>query len=391
MLMTVLKPLKILPQRFPNLSVLDRYVVGEVLLPFLFGMGMFTALMVAIGTGFDLVRKVTESGLLLGLALEIMLLRLPGFIVYAFPMSVLLAALMAYSRFSSDSELVALRSVGVSLYRIVLPGLVLSLAIAGVTFLVNDQIAPAANYQASLTEKQALGRVSPKFREENIIYPEYNEVEQEDGEERTVLTRLFYAEVFDGEQMENLTVLDRSRTGVNQVIAARSAVWNFEENTWDLFEGTIYILAADGSYRNIIRFDRQQIALPRAPLDLAKKSRDYGEMSLLQAQQYLEVLRYSGSERRIRKLQVRIQEKIAFPFICVVFGLIGSAIGLRPQNTNRATSFGICVGLVFAYYLLSFLASSLGVWGGVSPFIAAWLPNFMGLAAGSWLLWRAAR
>lgn len=70
-------------------------------------------------------------------------------------------------------------------------------------------------------------------------------------------------------------------------------------------------------------------------------------MSISQAREYLEVVKLQADEKEIRKMMVRIQGKISLPFVCVVFGLIGSALGLRPQNTNKATSFGICVGLIF--------------------------------------------
>jgi lipopolysaccharide export system permease protein len=74
-----------------------------------------------------------------------------------------------------------------------------------------------------------------------------------------------------------------------------------------------------------------------------------------------------------------------------VFGLIGAAIGVRPQNTNKATSFGICVGLIFFYYLLSFISESMGIWGVLDPFLAAWIPNFLGLMAGTLLLVQSAQ
>jgi lipopolysaccharide export system permease protein len=109
-------------------------------------------------------------------------------------------------------------------------------------------------------------------------------------------------------------------------------------------------------------------------------------MSLVQAREYLEVLKLTQNEKRIRKLQVSIQEKIAFPFACLVFASIGSALGLRPQNSSKATSFGMCVLLIFTYYVLSFITSSMGVWGVVSPLVAAWLPNLLGLGAGVYLL-----
>ena len=371
--------------KIPTLTILDRYIAGELILPFLFGMGIFTSLIVAIGTGFDLVRKVTEAGLLLPIALKIMLLKLPGFIVLAFPMAILLATLMAYSRLASDSELVALRSIGVSVYRVALPGILLSLIVAGLTFIVSDLIAPAANYEASIALEKALDRIKPTFQQSNILYKEYDKVKR-DGEKKTVLTRLFYAEEFNGKQMENLTILDRSQESVSQIINAQSATWNIKNNTWDFFNGTIYVIAPDGSYRNIVRFQHQQLALPKAPLDLANRDREDNEMSLVQARNYLQILQFSDDDQAVRKLKVRIQEKMAFPFVCLVFGLVGAALGLRPQNTSRATSFGICVGIIFSYYLLTFITGAMGVGGILSPFTAAWLPNILGVGAGSLLL-----
>jgi lipopolysaccharide export system permease protein len=316
---------------------------------------------------------------------------MPNFIVLAFPMSILLASLMAYSRLSSDSELIALRSLGISLYRLIVPALLLSLMVTGVTFLMNNWVAPAANYQATVTLEQALNSDRPSFNTNNIVYPEYRQVKQPDGSEKTVLSRLFYAEEFNGENMKELTILDRSQKEVNQIVTAESAKWNIAENTWDFFNGTVYLIAPDGTYRNIVRFQHQQLALPRAPIDLANRGRDYGEMSIHQALDYLKVIELSGDEKKIRKLKVRIQEKMALPFVCIVFGLVGAALGVRPQNANKATSFGICVGLIFAYYLLSFLTSAMGVWGILTPFLSAWTPNFLGLGAGILLLIRSTR
>lgn len=374
----------------PGLSIMDRYLFIELLLPFLFGMGIFTSLGVAIGTLFDLVRRVTESGLLLTVALKILLLKMPGFIVLAFPMAMLLAALMAYSRLSSDSELIAMRSLGVSVYRLVIPSVLFSLVVTGCAFVVNDWVAPAATHEAAITLERAVNQERPNFTERNIVYPEYRTIEQPDGQEATILSRLFYAEEFNGEQMEGLTILDRTQEGVNQIVTSESATWNISSNTWDFFNGTIYLIAPDGSYRNIVRFQHQQLALPRAPLDLANRRQNFTEMSIREAKEYLEVMKLSGNEKRVRKVEVRIQEKYALPFVCLVFGLVGAAMGVRPQNTNRATSFGICVGLIFSYYLLSFVTSSMGIWGIFTPFLAAWAPNILGLTAGGLLLIQSA-
>jgi lipopolysaccharide export system permease protein len=375
----------------PQISVMDRYIMTELLLPFLFGIGLFTSLGLSIGTLFELIRRVTESGLLLNVALKILLLRMPEFIALAFPMSVLLATLMAYSRLSSDSEIIALRSIGINVYRLIVPAIILSLVVAGMTFFINDVVTPSANRQATLTLQKALDRVRPTFKDRNILYPEYKTITQEDGSRHSVLVRLFYAEEFNGKEMKDLTILDLSREGVNQILTSQTATWNMAENVWDFFNGTIYLISPDGAYRNIVRFEHQQLALSKAPLDLAQRPPSYDEMSIAQAREYLKIVKLEANEKEIRKILVRIQGKISLPFVCVVFGLIGAALGVRPQNTSKATSFGICVGLIFSYYLLSFVSESMGVWGILTPFMAAWLPNFLGLGTGTWLLIQSAK
>lgn len=376
----------------PMPSLMDRYITTELLSPFLFGVGAFSSIGVAVGTAFDLVRTVVESGLLLSIAVQVFLLKMPAFVVLAFPMSTLLAVLITYSRLAGDSELIALRSCGISIYRLVMPAIILSFIVTGLTFLFNEQVVPAANYQATVTLERALKKDKPAFQEQNIFYPEYQEVKQPDNSKARILARLFYADGFDGERMQGLVIVDNSQSGIQQIVVSDSAAWNPTQNTWDFFNGTIYVVAADGSYRNVLRFDHQQLQLPQLPLDLAGKNRDSDEMNIAQVKQRLEIARIKGDEKNIRKFNLRIQEKIAFPFACVVFGLVGASLGAKPRrNSNRATSFGISIVVIFSYYLLSFICDALGIAGILVPVMAAWLPSIFGFGVGALLLFRAAQ
>jgi lipopolysaccharide export system permease protein len=191
--------------------------------------------------------------------------------------------------------------------------------------------------------------------------------------------------------MKGLTIVDRSKQGVNQIVVAESAAWNPAQNNWDFFNGTIYLVAPDSTYRNILRFEHQQLQLPRTPLEVADKGRDYDEINIADGLERLKKTRLGGDEKKIRKLEVRIQEKIAFPFVCVVFGLVGATLGTKPQRTGRATSFGISLLVIFSYYLLRVVSGALGLSGILSPWMAAWLPAIFGFTAGGLLLIRAAR
>lgn len=374
---------------FPSISIMDRYIAKELTLPFLFGVGAFSSIGISIGALFELIRRITESGLSITLAMQIFALRLPEFLVLAFPMSTLLATMMTYSRLSSDSELIALRGCGISVRRLVAPAVVLSLLVTGMTFVFNELITPAANYRAAVTLEQALNSERPPFQERNIFYQEFQPAADDSSAQE--LKRLFYARRFDGDTMHGLTILDFSQEGLNQVVSAESATWDFQKNTWNFYNGTIYVVSPDGEFRHIVTFDNQELQLPKTPLDLAARTKSDNEMNIAEASQQLELLRKSGDEKQIRRWETRIQQKYALPFVCVVFGLVGSSLGVRPQRTSRATSFGVSIVIIFGYYLLSFITNAMGEAGVLSPFMAAWLPTILGLIAGIVLLVKASK
>ena len=109
-----------------RLPLLDRWLLGELIAPLLFGIAAFTAVSLSVGVVFELVRRVAESGLPVWIALQVLGYRLPSFLVLSFPMATLMATLLAYSRLSSGSELTALRSIGVSTRRMVAPALAMA-------------------------------------------------------------------------------------------------------------------------------------------------------------------------------------------------------------------------------------------------------------------------
>ena len=112
---------------FIKIPLVDRWLISQLLPPMLFAIGAFTAVSLSVGIMFDLVRKIVEFGLPLQIALKVLILKLPGFLVLSFPMSMLLATLLAYGKLSSNSELLALKSLGYTNKRIIVPVVFLSL------------------------------------------------------------------------------------------------------------------------------------------------------------------------------------------------------------------------------------------------------------------------
>jgi lipopolysaccharide export system permease protein len=376
---------------FPNVSVMDRYIFIQLLLPFLFGVGAFSSIATSVGSVFELIRQVTQYGLPLEVAVKVLLLTMPEFIVYSFPMSMLLSTMMTFGRLSGDSEIIAMRSAGVSIYRLIVPALVLSLMVTGLTFVLQEALVPAAKVEATATLDQALKQEKPSFQKDNIIYPEYAEEKLPDGTKSRNLVRLFYAKQFNGREMTDVMVIDRSRGAISQVINAKSGKLNLGKKSWEFLDGTVYVIDPSSENSTKSRFQNLKADLGKTPLELAAPERKPEEMNVMESIAYLDVLRAKADWKAVNTFQIRIQQKLALPFVCTIFAVIGSAVGIRPQRGGKATSFGLSLVLIFGYYLVLTVMGGLGEVGYLSPFFAGWLPNILGIGIGGYLLTKTAR
>ena len=123
----LLKFIRFFRMKFNYIPLLDRWILSQLIPPLIFSISAFTVVSVSVGVMFDLVRKIVEFDLPLNIALNVLFFKLPSFVVLSFPMATLLASLLTYSKLSSNSELKALRAIGISFYRIIFPSLCLAI------------------------------------------------------------------------------------------------------------------------------------------------------------------------------------------------------------------------------------------------------------------------
>ena len=374
-----------------RIPLLDRWLFSELIGPLLFAIAMFTVLAITVGALFELVRLISEKNLPVLIATQVLLQRLPSFLVLSFPMATLFATLLAYGRLSSNSELTALRSVGVTATRMIIPALMLALVMSSLTFLFNDFLVPRSNRLAEVTLSSALGKAISTEKGNNIIYPRFGRVEEPDGSSSKGLLQLFYASRFQDGIMTRVTLLDFSRAGFTQMLLAERGQWNEQEAKWEFLNGQILTLTPSGSTTSA-DFDRYLYPLSAAPIRIAQLPKDARNMTVAEALQAEQLLQNSGDLKGARKLQVRIQEKFTFPMACLVFGLIGASLGAKPNNrTNRGQGFALSIVMILTYYLLASSFSALGVKGTLTPILAAWSPIMICLGGGGFLLRQASR
>ena len=377
-------PWKVIP-------LIDRWLIGQLLPPMFFAISAFTVISLSVGVMFDLIRKIVEYGLPVFLALKILIYSLPSFLVLSFPMAVLLSTLLSYGKLSSNSELLALRSLGINNYRIIAPAIALSLFMTGLTFYFNDNLVPTSNRLAELTLRSGIGSSFSNVKaKNNIIFSrkgsKIDSSTSKPTKTNTYLTHIFYASRFENNTMQEVTVLDFSRSDISQILTAKSAKFDKGSSSWIFSEGSVVSINPEGQTTNV-KFQKYIYPFVEGPLDLAKVPKDAAEMSLKQAIEAEKIYKKIGNSNEIRKIQVRIQEKFTLPCACLVFGLIGSSLGSKLNiRSSKSQGFGLSVILILIYYVMSFVFSSFGVKGLLPPVVATWLPVIISLCGGVYLL-----
>ena len=377
-----------------SIPLIDRWLIAQILPPMLFAISAFTVISLSVGVMFDLIRKIVEFGLPLFLAIKVLFFSLPSFLVLSFPMAVLLSTLLAYGKLSANSELLALRSLGIKTSRIIAPAIAVSILMTGLTFYFNDNLVPASNKLAESTLRAGIGSsFSSEEGKDNIMFSRYgSRIESATNKPtkiNTYLTHIFYASWFENNIMQGVTVLDFSRQDIQQILKAKSAVFDKENSSWIFSDGSIVSVDQSGQTTNI-QFEKYRYPFVEGPLDLARVPKDATEMSLKQALEAERIYKETGNLKEIRRIQVRIQEKFTLPFACLVFGLIGSSLGSKSNlRSSKSQGFGLSVILILVYYVMSFVFSSFGVKGLLSPIIATWLPVLISMGGGIYFLRKA--
>ena len=370
---------------------MDRWLIAQILPPMLFAISAFTVISLSVGVMFDLIRKIVEFGLPLLIAIKVLFYSLPSFLVLSFPMAVLLSTLLAYGKLSANSELLALKSLGIKTSRIIAPAIAVSIFMTGLTFYFNDNLVPASNKLAESTLRAGIGSsFSSEKGKDNIMFSRYgskiDSATNKPTKTNQFLTHIFYASLFENNIMQEVTVLDFSRQDIQQILKAKSAVFDKKNSSWIFTNGSIVSIDQGGQTTNI-QFEKYRYPFIEGPLDLARIPKDATEMSLKQALEAERIYKETGNLKEIRRIQVRIQEKFTLPCACLVFGLIGSSLGSKSNlRSSKSQGFGLSVILILIYYVMSFVFSSLGVKGLFSPIIATWLPVLISMGGGIYFL-----
>ncbi len=367
-----------------KISLLDRYIIKQLIPPLGLGIVAFTIIGELVGISFEQIRFIVHDSLPFALSFQVHYLKLPQFIVIALPLSCLFATIIIYSKLAKKQELVACQSFGVSLYRLAIPGLILSLIMGLTMFIFHETIVPEANYQAALlleTHWQVDRNLLKKYNKKALLYPQFKYHNQQQE-----IESIFIADRVKEKKTYGVTILQFQEEQLEQIIISQSAIWNERKKAWDLFNGHQNIINPSTGYSQRQDFKQLSLNLPKNIIDYVANNRDNREMSIWQLYQRLNIIKPVAKAKDIRKLKIKIQERYSMPFACVVFGFLGSVFGITTKTTGRGNNSGIIVLIIFVYYMMQFISTALAVTGAIPLISGVWLPNLLAIVICCYLL-----
>ena len=359
-------------------GLLDRFIIGELAQPFVFGVLVFSMLLITGDVLFDIAKLVIEGGVSLWTVSRLFLYKIPGVVVLTLPISCLMGTLLAFGTLSMHGEVNALRSLGVDFTRIIRPVLLASMAVALFTLLLSETVVPVADQAAlNILQYEVSGKGVPGLRE-NIFL--------RDGS-GSRLKRVLYVSKLNPVTgtMQDVLVQDFEKNRLARVSTAKKG-W-FSEGQWWLEDGKVFEVQPDGIVKALFSFQKQRLALGLSPRELDKTSKRPREMGLVELYRHILMAGEQGIDTR--NMWVIFHTRFAIPWAAVVLGLLGTSMGVRSPRGGRGVSLGLSVVVVFAYYVVMSFSRAFGEGGYLNPALSAWLPNISFLAIGSILARRA--
>jgi LPS export ABC transporter permease LptF/LPS export ABC transporter permease LptG len=365
---------------------LDRYLIGEVLGPLALGFGVYTFIML-VRFLFRSADMIIRRGLSPGDVGHLLLLSLPNIVVLTIPMALLFGILIAIGRLAADSELIALRACGVSLFSLYRPILALSLALTvGNTFLTG-YVLPRANDALQLQQLEIMAQTASRQVEPRVFYEEW------DGHVLYVFEippgtddwqGVFLASTA-GYPQSLVTLADHGRLRVDEggeriVLALEGAV----SHRVDVTQPERY---------EIIRHERLEVVLEdqftSGQIARISASKGVRQLTLTELAQWRTDSTRPAELRRLAG--VEIHKKFSIPSACLVFGLFAVPLGFNNRRGGKSSGFAISIAVILVYYVLLNNGEEAARLGKLSPWLAMWLPNLVFTAFGLYLLYRRNR
>jgi lipopolysaccharide export system permease protein len=428
------------------MPVIYRYILKEHIGPFFFGLATITFVLI-MDFLLELINLIIGKGIGFLTVLQVFVLNLAWMLALSIPMAVFVSTLMAFGRLSQDNEITALKSSGVSLYKIISFPLFFSFILAFGLILFNDKVLPEANHKARILMSEIHQKKPTLSLKENLfmddipgyhllvkkVNPKTNEVsgitiyEKEEGPfPRTILAQKGKIEFSED---RNTLIFHLENGEVHEADPkepGRYRLISFEKQTIYIPDVGGRLIRAGSDYRtdremsikmmldqvkkiqDNIETDKENLTnLAEQKLSEVFENKISSEDTLLREKDLLPHLFFTNQkylfklqmetqslysqEREKNSYLVEVHKKYSLPFACVVFILIGAPLGVMARKGNIAVGLGLSLGFFLLYWAFLIGGEELADRMYIPAFWAMWSANILLAIFGIYILIRSSK
>ncbi len=390
-------------------SILQRYVLGELVRVFALALVAITGILVMAG----IVAEAAQQGFGPAQILAAVPLLIPGFLPFTVPATTLFAVSVVYGRLSHDNELTAVKASGIPILRMVGPAFLVGVVLSAILLLLYLRFIPATHHRLRVAAVKDIEELIYTLLRKDLCFnkPDVN--------------YSIYVKEVQGRRLMTATFKKRDQQGRDEIIAqAREA-----EIQVDLEKEEVNILMIHG---NIIKdgggeafFEKHTFPVPLPPIGLSRKVRARElsmeqirarQRQLLDDQEAVRAgrpvdrkgpdgkprdavwhllpreMQLKNLHKEFWELETEFQARPALALSCLFFTLVGVPVGVWVHKRDYLSSFVTCfLPIVIVYYPLMMFGINLGKEGKLDPAYSMWVGNAVLGLAGLILLWRLVR
>ncbi|MFC1760221.1 LptF/LptG family permease, partial [Candidatus Neomarinimicrobiota bacterium] len=324
--------------------------------------------------------KFIDNSVQLKIIFLFYLYTLPWFFSIGLPMATLIATVFSIGLMAKRNEWTAMKSSGISLYRIAIPLLLAGIVLSYISYELDNNFVTKGNEKVTEIEQKHMRKNARRniFRTNKILYDVLLQ-----KHETTHISLAKYS--INGMEADNATILSLENGFIFKRIDARKMFWDDSLLLWNINSYSIRKFDDSGEeIEALISIKDTLINVNFIPDDITKQFKSPDEMNYRELTERILLLKENGV--KTVRWEVDRYNKVSFAFTSLIVILFGLPLAVSKQKGGLAFAAGMSVFVIFAYYTFIKFGQSLGYKEVLDPFISAWIGNVIFAMGGLILL-----
>jgi lipopolysaccharide export system permease protein len=290
----------------------------------------------------------------------------PNIFLYSIPMAAMMGVIIGFARLSNDSEILALKASGISMYQILPPVIIVATLIALLTSFISIKLIPSSTVAMKQLSYELLKEKISNGIKEHVFTEALGDV-------------VVYVNKIDKITGEWSDVWVSDMRGVDNPIVTMASTGEMNSSLGQMM---VSIVLRNGSLHKpdyesaqIVRFDQYRINIP---LQIPETKATRQKKSALTLKELLQEAEEEKEDiLNTRKVLIEYHKRLVLPVGCLMMSLIGLPLGLQARPGKKAIGIQAGLAIFILYYILFTFGKDMAEEGFLPVWLAMWSPNIL--------------